>query len=358
MIISIFNHFTAEIESLMIKHIELVDKIWGMKVLTRRKVLLGSALCLTASVSWGAMFPVAHNALKYIDPLYFSTIRYFCVTVILVCLLWFKEGRSAFRFEGKGRKLLLYGTMAFTVYNFLIFSGQHLMGESGTITASIMEVLMPLISIIIIWYRTKIKPTTTTLITISIALSGALLVITNGSLSFFTMATQHLFPVVLMFIGVVGWVLYSLGGSEFKEWSTLRFSTLTCMLGTTVSTFIVFLASLFHLVPIPDWNTLLSIKYEMSFMVLMPGLVALLSWNAGLKALTPVNGILFISLVPVTTFILMAFQEYMISVYEFYGALLVLFALIQNNLYQRKILKSHIRAYQENSGYDVKMDQK
>jgi len=32
------------------------------------------------------------------------------------------------------------------------------------------------------------------------------------------------------------------------------------------------------------------------------GVLALFSWNAGNRALTPINGILFINLVPVTTF--------------------------------------------------------
>lgn len=314
-----------------------------MKKLSRKHVLLGSALCLTASVSWGAMFPVAHIALQHMDPFYFSMIRYFIVTVILICLLWLKEGKSAFRLEGKGGKLLFYGTMAFTVYNFLVFWGQHLLGESGTITASIMEVLMPLISIVIIWYKTKNKPTRATMTTIYIALIGALLVITNGSLSFFTMVTQNLVPVLLIFFGVVGWVIYSLGGSEFKEWSTLRYSTLTCMLGTAVSVIIVLFLSIFDLIQIPDWNTMVSVKYEMAFMAIMPGLVALLSWNAGLRILTPVNGILFISLVPITTFIIMAFQGYSISLYEFYGALLVIFALIQNNINQRKNANSSMQ---------------
>ncbi|CAI6049372.1 hypothetical protein PAECIP112173_01331 [Paenibacillus sp. JJ-100] len=311
--------------------------------MSRKHVLLGSALCLTASVSWGAMFPVAHIALQHMDPFYFSMIRYFIVTVILICLLWLKEGKSAFRLEGKGGKLLFYGTMAFTVYNFLVFWGQHLLGESGTITASIMEVLMPLISIVIIWYKTKNKPTRATMTTIYIALIGALLVITNGSLSFFTMVTQNLVPVLLIFFGVVGWVIYSLGGSEFKEWSTLRYSTLTCMLGTAVSVIIVLFLSIFDLIQIPDWNTMVSVKYEMAFMAIMPGLVALLSWNAGLRILTPVNGILFISLVPITTFIIMAFQGYSISLYEFYGALLVIFALIQNNINQRKNANSSMQ---------------
>ncbi|MFF2090784.1 DMT family transporter [Paenibacillus sp. NPDC058174] len=312
--------------------------------MTSKQVLLGSALCLTASVSWGAMFPVARSALHSIDPFYFSMIRYLIVTMILVCILWMKEGRSAFRFEGKGRKLLFYGTMAFTVYNFLVFSGQKLMGDSGTITASIMEVLMPLISILILWYRTKKRPARATLITICIALAGTLLVITDGNLSFFSMAAQHLVPVTLIFFGVVGWVLYSLGGSEFAEWSTLRYSTLTCLLGTSVSVVIVLFGTLFNLIPLPAWETLVSVRYEMSFMVIMPGLLALLSWNAGLKKLTPVNGILFISLVPVTTFVIMIFQGYTISIYEFYGALLVIFALIRNNINQRRAGKMRLQA--------------
>lgn len=304
-----------------------------------KKVGLGTLLCLIASVSWGAMFPVAHSALQSMDPLYFSFYRYFFVTILLVALLYFKEGITAFRFEGQGGKLLFYGTMGFTLYNFMIFSGQHLMGDSGTIVASIMEALMPMITIVILWCRTKAKPANMTLISITIALVGALLVITNGSLSFFTMAREHLFPVFLIFLGAVGWVVYSLGGGVFNQWSVLRYSTLTCLLGTIVSFAIVSSASLLHWLPVPHLHDLLSIRYHMLFMVLFPGTIALLSWNAGMKWLSPVNGILFISLVPVTTFVVMAFQGYSISMNEFYGALLVIFALIQNNVYQRKPVK-------------------
>ncbi|MCM3171924.1 DMT family transporter [Paenibacillus sp. MER 99-2] len=301
-----------------------------------KKVGIGTLLCLIASMSWGAMFPVAHSALQRMDPLYFSFYRYLFVTIILVVLLYFKEGKQAFRFEGLSRKLLFYGTMGFTLYNFMIFSGQDLMGESGTIVASIMEALMPMITIVILWYRTKSTPAKATLTSMTIALIGALLVITNGNLSFFMMARDHLLPVLLIFMGAIGWVVYSLGGGSFPQWSVLRYSTLTCLLGTVVSFVIVTSATLLQWLPAPHWNELLSIKYEMLFMIFFPGTIALLSWNAGMKMLSPVNGILFISLVPVTTFVVMSFQGYSVSLNEFYGALLVIFALIQNNLFQRK----------------------
>lgn len=95
-------------------------------MILKNKVLLGAFLCFIASVSWGAMFPVANHAFNTIDPFYFTIFRYVSVTVILVVILFWKEGKKAFRFEGKGLKLWFYGTMAFTVYNLLIFWGQDL----------------------------------------------------------------------------------------------------------------------------------------------------------------------------------------------------------------------------------------
>ncbi|WP_188541133.1 DMT family transporter [Paenibacillus segetis] len=306
----------------------------------KKKIILGSLLCLIASMSWGAMFPVAHIALQQIDPFYFSFIRYLIVGIILSVLLWLKEGRAAFRLEGRGKSLLLFGTMAFTVYNMSVFLGQQLMGESGTIAASIMEVLMPMITIMVLWITTKKAPKTYMLPSVAIALVGALLVITKGQLTFFVMAGQHLVPLLLIFMGVVGWVIYSMGGDRFKDWSTLRYSTLTCLLGSAVNLVIVTLASSFQILPVPTMDTILSIKYEMAFMILLPGLVALLSWNLGIKLLSSLNGILFINFVPITTFVIMAFQGYHISNYEIFGTLLIIFALIRNNAYQRKESRS------------------
>lgn len=117
----------------------------------RDRILIGGLLCLLASMSWGAMFPVAHSALKHVDALYFSLIRYSAVTVILIALLWLKEGREAFRLGKEGKRLWFFGTMAFTVYNFGIFLGQDMLGTSGIIIASIMEALMPMLTVVFMW---------------------------------------------------------------------------------------------------------------------------------------------------------------------------------------------------------------
>ncbi|AZK45274.1 DMT family transporter [Paenibacillus lentus] len=304
--------------------------------MNKKQVIIGSALCLIASMSWGAMFPVAQVALQKIDPFYFSFIRYAVVAALLAAILWVKEGKTAFRLEGKGKALVFYGTMAFAVYNMLIFSGQYLMGDTGTITASLIEVLMPMISILYVWITAKAKPPRYTMISMILCLVGALLVITNGKMAFFAMAGKSLFPLLLIFIAVTGWVLYSMGGSRFKDWSVLRYSTLTCLLGSLVSLIIVAFATLLGLLPVPSVETLGAIKWEMAFMITLPGIVALLSWNTGLKMLTPLNGILYINFVPITTLVIMAFQGYQVSIFEICGTLLVIFAIVRNNLVQRK----------------------
>lgn len=142
---------------------------------------------------------------------------------------------------------------------------------------------MPMIPIALLALHTRKWPPAYAITSIAIALAGALLVITNGSLAFFVTASDQLFPLLLIFTGVVGWVVYSMGSARFGGWSTLRYSTLTCLLGTGVSFGVVATATLLQWIPAPSWESISSIRYEMAFMVLLPGLVALLSWNEGIK---------------------------------------------------------------------------
>ncbi|WP_415782926.1 DMT family transporter [Bacillus manliponensis] len=304
--------------------------------------MLGALACLVASMSWGAMFPVADHALEYIDPFYFSLIRYGAVAIVLVLLLWMKEGKKAFRLEGKGKLLLFFGTMAFTVYNVLLFLGQMLMGKPGIMVASIMESLMPMISIMILWMFKSVKPKKYMITGMAIAFLGAFFVITKGDMSFFFTLQDHMLSLFFMFIGVVGWVVYTMGGKSFSDWSTLRYSTLTCVFGTIVTGIITFVVTQLGYIAVPTVETLSIVKYDLLFMMTLPGIVALLAWNYGVKVLSSINGILFINFVPITTLLVMMFQGYEITMFDAVGTLLVMIALIRNNIYQRREEMLHV----------------
>lgn len=303
----------------------------------RNSVLFGAFLCFIASVSWGAMFPVANHAFNHIDPFYFTIFRYLAVTGILVGLLFWKEGKQAFRLDGKGLSLWFFGTMAFTVYNLLIFWGEDLLGEPGIMVASVMESLMPMLSIIIVWLLSRNRPHGTTLFFVFVAFIGALLVISKGDIKSFMTATSDIVPSLLIFIAVVGWVVYTMGGSKFGAdgWSALRYSTLSCLLGTVTATIITIGITFTGYVAVPSLETIQIVSPHLAFMIIFPGFIALLGWNVGVSILSPLNALLFINFVPVTTLAISFFMGSTLTIYDYIGTAFIIFSLISNNIFIR-----------------------
>lgn len=303
----------------------------------KNNMFIGSLMAIFASASWGAMFPVAEHAFQYISPFYFTIIRYIPVAVILVMLLYFIEGKRSFKTDGNGFRLWFFGTMGFTVYNLFIFWGQNLLGGPGVLLASIMEALAPIVSILIVWFVKKSRPHAFTIFCIVAAFIGVLLVVTNGDFSVL-FGLNRLFPLVILLLAAVGWAIYTFGGNEFNGWSVLRFSALSSLYGTITATIVVTVLSIFGMVEVPTLHEVYMVRYDMLFMIFIPGLLALLLWNKGVEILKPINAILFINFAPVTTIIIRMLQGYPISVYEFSGAAIVCLAIVFNNVHQRMLM--------------------
>lgn len=303
--------------------------------MVNKRLLFGALLCLIASISWGAMFPVAHHAFQHIHPFNFTIFRYIPVAIILIIILWFKEGKQAFKTEGQGIALWMFGTMGFTVYNLLIFWGQDALGESGVLLASIMEAMMPMLAILIIWIFLKNLPSLTAFICIITAFIGVVLVITKGDIAGMLSDVHQLLPVFALLISVIGWVLYTMGGGRFVGWSALRYSALSCLYGIITSTAIVLAMTWLGWVDVPSIAALDAVKWDLAFMIIFPGLIALLGWNVGVHILKPVNGLLFINFVPLTTMAITYVQGRVLSIYDFIGVLLVISALTAHYAFSR-----------------------
>lgn len=306
----------------------------------KNHLFVGALLCLIASVSWGAMFPVAHAAFKHVEPFYFTILRYGGVTLILTALLFLKEGKKAFRFEGKAWRLWFFGTMGFAVYNLLIFWGEDLLGRDGVLTAAIMESLMPMVSIVIVWFVVKKRPHSFTLFCVLLSFIGAVLVITKGNMKAFLGSVDGMVPTLLMLIAVIGWVVYTMGAGAFRGWSALRYSTLSCLLGTATAGVITAAATGFGTVPMPTGEGMAAAAPHLLFMMIFPGVIALLGWNIGVGILSPINGLLFINFVPVTTLLISVLQGNPLTGFELFGTALIILALLSNNLYLRMNKKS------------------
>lgn len=303
--------------------------------MTQKRLLLGIIGCLVASISWGAMFPILDHALMYIDPYYFSFLRYGAASCILALCLLLKEGKQAFSFEGKIKYLLFFSAMAFPIYN-LIFLGQMLMGHSGVMVASVMESLLPIFSILFMWGFKGLKPKKYMIFSIGMAFFGAFFVITKGNIHFLSDLRENILPLCFMIMGVIGWMFYTMGGGYFHNWSVLRYSTLTCIIGGAMTGVILLITTWIGMLAIPSVKVLFTVKYDLLFMITLPGILALICWNYGIKILSPINGALFINLLPITTMLIMMFKGYKIGNFDIIGVTLVIVALIQYNNYQRK----------------------
>lgn len=75
---------------------------------------------------------------------------------------------------------------------------------------------------------------------------------------------------------------------------------------------------------------------ELLYMIFIAGVIAVFTWNVGNKNLKPVNGVLFMNVVPVTTAIISVLQGYQITSIQLMGILAVMAGLTLNNFMQRR----------------------
>lgn len=300
-----------------------------------RKYALGLLLCLISVLSWGGMFPVMEPALKVMDPFYFTLFRYGSVAIIFALILFITEGEPAFRTEGHAFKLWIFGTSAFAGFSFLVFLGQQLAGTSGSIIASVMMAIQPLLGVLVAWIYRGIKPTLASLVSMIVAAIGVFMVVTKGDFSVLFSGKNTLLAVALILLGALCWVIYTAGGADFPEWSILRYSTLTALLGVCSVIIALTIATILGWLHFPSLNQIAEVHTALIYMVTFAGVVAVFTWNLGNRIISPINGILFMNLVPITSFIIKIVNGYHVSLFEITGCIITITALVGNNLYNR-----------------------
>ena len=296
-----------------------------------RNISLAIVFLMITTITWGGMFPVAKHALSTIDAFYMTSIRYGVASLIFIILLYAVEGKKSFDIKGKALQLYIFGSLGFAGFSLLAFDGLR---YSSSVHAAIIMAMMPVITVLLNWFINGKKPAPVTLLFIIFAFSGVFLVVSKGDwTSIFNSSVG--FGDLMILAGAFCWVRYSMSATSFNGWSPLRFTTLSCALGT-ISIFIcTILANLTGYIVTPEFQTISNVSWELSYLIVLAAVIAVLSWNKGLKMLGPINGILFINLVPITAFIISALQGAQFNDYEIFGATLTLLSLVANNVYMR-----------------------
>jgi drug/metabolite transporter (DMT)-like permease len=300
-------------------------------MVSSRPIIMGSAMLMVATASWGAMFPVAQSALAAVDAFHLTLFRYGFGALIFAGILVAAEGWRALRAQGRLPELTLFGTLGYAGFSLLVFNGLPLTTSEH---ASVIVTLMPLMTALALWIFRGQRPQPATFAAIGLAIVGVVLVVSKGHLS-------HLFSSGggvgdgMVFMGALSWMLYTFGASRFAGWSPLRYATMTCLPGAVMIALLTVIASLLGYVSMPSLPTFAGVWPELGFILVFCSVIAVFTWNAGIRALGATNGVLFINLVPVTAFAIGMAQGHTFTWAEIAGSLLTLAAVAVNSLWSR-----------------------
>jgi drug/metabolite transporter (DMT)-like permease len=285
------------------------------------------------------MFPVMTSALTYMDPFHFTAIRYAIAGLTFTALLLFKEGPKAFRLKGERVFLAWFlGSAGFAGFGFLVFLGQKLAGPTGALTASIVLTTVPLLGVLANWFIRGVKPPMATLGFILMSIVGVILVIGEGKVSAMVARPASFAAYLPLLAGALCWVVYTLGASFFPTWSPYRYTTMTTILGLSTVFLVTLVLNRIGYITTPLVADLISTVPHLLYMSLIAGVVGVLSWNIGNSIITPINGVLFMDVIPVTSFTISALTGVIPHPIQIYGACITAAALILNNFYQRRRL--------------------
>jgi drug/metabolite transporter (DMT)-like permease len=286
----------------------------------------------TTALVWGGQFVVGKSALQTIDAFPLSTVRYALAAALWLLVLVALEGRGSLRLDGRGWRLFWLGSLGFAGFNLFAYTG---LAHARPETASLIVALGPLLTALVLWHRTKVRPARATFVLLGIALAGVALVVSAGHPSSILHGALG-WGEVLVLAGVFSFILDSLGAAEFASFSPLRYTALTAALGwlTIAGATVVAIAT--GLVEAPTAAQLTSVWPQIAYLAIPGAFVAVLTWNAAIKAIGPQNAVLFSNLIPVTTFAIEIVRGYRPNAVELLGAALTIGALVASNVLARR----------------------
>jgi drug/metabolite transporter (DMT)-like permease len=288
---------------------------------------------LVAALCWGAMFPIAASAMHRIDPFPLTAIRYGVAVPVWIGLLVAIEGSRALRPEGRTLELFVLGSLGFAGFNLLSYLGlEHTRPQD----AALIVAAQPLLTVLVLWLTAKQTPARATLVAMAVALAGVALVISRGDVSNLAHGSGG---DLLILVGAVGWVFYTLGARRFAGFSPLRYTTLTAAGGTLTIFAATAAITATGAEALPSAGDVGAAWLQVVFVIFLGGVVAVMAWNEGIRRLGPPNGALFINLVPVVAFAIAIGQGYVPGGYEIAGALVTILALVAANLAGRQAIR-------------------
>lgn len=299
--------------------------------MTRANLVAGLAWITLSILCWAPLFSVAKRTLPYLDAFALGTVRYLLGVLLFVLLLAAVEGRASLRYEGRLAAATGFGLVGITGFNLFVWIG--LMFTAPEHAAIILALQTPLTALVV-WLARGQRPAAFTLGCVLAAIAGVLLVVTKGDLQ---VPAGSLVGDLLVLLGAISWVIYTLAAGHFAGWSPLRLTALTCIpgLGGLVAANIAAIA--LGWASFPTAAAIASVWWQLLYFSICTVVLGVLGFNNAARRLGPLNTMLMLNVVPIAVFGIEAALGRSFSAAELAGAVVVVGALVANNLYLRTV---------------------
>jgi drug/metabolite transporter (DMT)-like permease len=294
--------------------------------------LKGALWLAIAILSWGALFSIAKRTLPVLDPFFLGAFRYAIGVLIFIAILWAAEGRAALRYGGRFWPAAVFGLVGFCGFNILVWWGlSYTRPEHASV---IMALQTPMVALAF-WFTRGMRPANFTVACIAIAIGGVLVVVTKGDPAH-ALAGGSLLGDLLIFLGAVSWMVYTMAGGYFSGWSPLRMTVLTAIPGTVGLVAINAFTIGMDYSALPTLGQVWSMKWQLAYFVVFSVVLGVLGFNNAVKHVGALNTMLTMNLIPIIVFGIEAALGQSFSAIELGGAAIVIGALAANNLYLRR----------------------
>jgi drug/metabolite transporter (DMT)-like permease len=299
--------------------------------MTRANLVTGLAWVTLSILCWAPMFSVAKRTLPHLDAFALGTTRYLLGVVLFVALLVAVEGRGALRYQGKLAAATGFGLLGITGFNLCVWIGLIFTAPEH---ASVILALQTPLTALAVWLARGQRPARFTLGCVAVAVAGVVLVVTKGDLE---VPAGSLLGDLLVLAGAMCWVSYTLAAGYFAGWSPLRLTVLTCIPGFAglIVAHVVAIAA--GWVALPSLQAIGAVGWQILYFSLCTVVLGVLGFNNAARRLGPLNTMLMLNVIPISVFGIEAALGRSFSAAEIVGAVVVIGALVANNLYLRGV---------------------
>lgn len=279
------------------------------------------ARLLGFAVFTGATFNLAKFSVYYFSAASAAGWRFGIAAVLLFTILAIQKKLRWDIVREYGRIYTILGIIGIFGFNSFFFLG---MKYTTPLNGALIMATNPLLTTILAYFLLKIPLTKRQIIGIIFALTGVLLVLTQGSWEIIKTLSISKGDFFIL-IGNLCWALYGVLGRKYlSQSSSMETTTYTMIIGALC----LIVLSVFSPSPLPISNVTIAAWGAILFMAIFTSVLGYLWWNKGMETIGAGNTSLFFNLVPIVTMVFSIITGTPVTIVQICGTMLVILGVL------------------------------